>query len=284
MKKTVAVLLTCHNRVDNTTLCLEYLYSSYLESNLSMDVYLVDDGSTDGTTHQIRSRFPEVNIIEGNGSLYWNQGMRLAWSEASNKKDYDFYIWLNDDTFLEPTAINELFLTYEYAKSKVQTEVIITGACRSEKGMDVFTYGGRSEGGILEPNGSVQLCTYINGNIVLVPRRIFEVLGNLSNDYTHAMGDFDYGLRARSNGFYCFTTKVYIANCQINKSTPIWRDPKMDIIKRWRDFHSPRGLNISEYLIFRRKFWKYKWSIYMVKAYLRMLFPALYERLTNSWI
>jgi hypothetical protein len=58
----------------------------------------------------------------------------------------------------------------------------------------------------------------------------------------------------------------------------------MDIFKRWRDFHSPRGLNISEYLIFRRKFWKYKWSIYMLKAYLRMLFPAVYERLTNKWI
>ena len=88
MKKTIAVLLTCHNRKDKTLLCLKALYDQEgLNSDYLIEVFLVDDASTDGTAAAIKDKFPLVNIIQGNGYLFWNQGMRLAWKTATKTKD-----------------------------------------------------------------------------------------------------------------------------------------------------------------------------------------------------
>ena len=67
---------------------------------MMLDIYLVDDGSNDGTNESVSKLFPMVNIILGDGTLFWNKGMRLAWKTAAEKQDYEFYLWLNDDVLL----------------------------------------------------------------------------------------------------------------------------------------------------------------------------------------
>lgn len=271
----IAVLLTCHNRKDKTLNCLNRLFESASNSGLEVATYLVDDGSTDGTGEAVKKCFPNVNVIQGSGDLFWNQGMRLAWKEAA-RNNYDFYFWLNDDTNLFPTALSELFHAYEFLYSKNQQPALICGACSAEVGVDEFAYGGRSESGPVVPNGNLQACKYINGNVVLISKEIFGALGNLSDDYTHGMGDFDYGLRALRAGFKCYTTKEYIAACPPNGNTPIWCDPKEKLSKRLKNFYSPLGLNYREYITFRRKFWPKEWYVFAIKAYLKALMPRIY--------
>lgn len=273
----IAVLLTCHNRVKKTLNCLESFYSSLIPSANKFDVFLLDDGSTDGTGEAVGERFPNINVIEGNGSSFWAGGMRLAWKTASEAKNYNFYLWLNDDTMLDPAAIEQLFFVYQKAKEIKNKETIVAGACRKAPKLDEFSYGGRNEEGPVIPNGNLQECKYINGNIVLIPNEIHKVLGNISSDYTHGIGDNDYGLRAIKNGFKCFTTRTYIATCSPNEGIPTWCNPKVSLKKRWNAFHSPLGLHIKEYIHFRKKFWGSKWMIFAVKAYLQMLSPQFYK-------
>ena len=108
-KTQLAVLITCYNRRQSTLSCLEALYNQSVE-DVKLDVYLVDDGCTDGTGEAVRSRFPEVRVVAGDGNLYWCGGMRVAFSEAM-KGDYDYYFWLNDDTVLLPGALQGLLET-----------------------------------------------------------------------------------------------------------------------------------------------------------------------------
>lgn len=278
----IATLLTCHNRKEKTIQCLEALYKSHSRlENSDLDVFLVDDGSTDGTSDAVKSKFPEVSVIMGSGNLFWNQGMRLAWQTAAETKQYDFYFWLNDDTILDADGLFKLFEDYNEANNMERTEVIITGACRKAFGVDEFSYGGRNEDGPVIPNHNLQKCSYINGNAVLVPNDVYLKLGNLSDDYTHGMGDFDYGLRAIKNGFTCYTTKVFMATCAPNEGVAGWCNPKFSLQKRWSQFHSPRGLNIKEYNLFRKKFWGNKWLIFALKAYLKMLVPRLYQKVVR---
>jgi len=56
--KSLAVLLTCHNRKDKTVECLSSLYTCIVPQGYSFDVFLVDDGSTDGTNETISEQFP----------------------------------------------------------------------------------------------------------------------------------------------------------------------------------------------------------------------------------
>lgn len=278
----IAALLTCHNRKNKTLSSLKSLFSADLPLNYSLDVFLVDDGSTDGTGEAVKEKFPQVSVIRGDGNLFWNQGMRLAWKTASKTKEYDFYLWLNDDTNINVHAIINLFEDYHEALLMDDKPLIITGACKTSIENKTFSYGGRTEKGPVIPNGELQKCMYINGNFVLVPNEIYKVVGNLSSDYTHAMGDFDYGLSATKSGFNCYTTKKYVAFCLPNEGVPNWCNPEFPLRKRWDLFYSPFGLNIIEYNTFRRKFWGHRWIIYALKAYFKMLSPRIYNKISKK--
>jgi GT2 family glycosyltransferase len=276
---TIAILITCHNRKEKTLKCLSHLYvQKGLNQNFQVELFLVDDRSTDGTSEAIQVQFPDVNIIQGNGNLFWNQGMRLAWQTAAASKNFDYYLWLNDDTYIDPNCITTILRDYKDAKEISGIDVLLVGACRKAAHLNEFSYGGRDEKGPVCPNQTLQQCRYINGNIVLVPIKIYLKLGILSNEYTHGIGDFDYGLRALQNGFRCLTTRDFIATCEPHSGVSGWCDPNLPLFKRWSLFHSPKGLNIKEYNLFRKKFWGEKWIFYTVKAYFKMLCPRVYKK------
>lgn len=274
----VAILITCHNRKLKTLSCLEALHGSNLPKNYQIETYLVDDGSSDGTANAVGFQFPSVEVIEGSGNLFWNQGMRLAWFTAAQHKEYNFYLWLNDDTIIEDDALEVLFENYRKASQMDNMPVLMVGACKESFDVNKFSYGGRNENGPVVPNGEVQKCKFINGNVVLVPKAIFKDLGYLSNDYTHGIGDYDYGLRVQNNGYSCYTTSQYIAVCPTHKNISTWCNPEKSLSERWEHFNSPLGLNFNEYVRFRKKFWGNEWIIYAFKAYCKMLFPKFYNK------
>lgn len=278
----IAVLLACHNRRQKTLSCLKYLFASALPKNFLIEVFLVDDGSIDGTTLAVMENFPSVNIIKGDGSLFWNQGMRLAWNTAIKKQNYNFYFWLNDDTLLDKHAIVECIDCHIEALKADDNDAIIVGACRESVSSVKFSYGGRTkqEQPVI-PNGNMQLCEFINGNAVLIPNAIYKSVGILSDKYTHSIGDNDYGLMAIRKGFKCYTTKKFVATCSTN-TPPSWSDPKTPLKKRLDSFYSPLGLNIKEYIIFRKKFWGNKWVYYFLIAYAKVIFPSLYFRIKRK--
>lgn len=78
----IAVLLTCHNRREKTLSCLQSLFGATMPEGYKTEVFLVDDGSTDGTGEAVEKCFPQVTVIQGDGNLYWNKGMNLAWKNA----------------------------------------------------------------------------------------------------------------------------------------------------------------------------------------------------------
>lgn len=275
----IAVLITCHNRKNKTLLCLENFFKADKPLNFYFDVYLVDDGSKDGTSEAVLNKYPAVNIIQGDGNLFWNKGMRLAWDSASSNNNYDYYFWLNDDSFLLKSAITHLLDCYNEYFSINKKEAIVVGACNEDYCLSKFSYGLRNIEKKMIPNGVLQIGNMMNGNCVLVPEKIFKVVGNLSKSFTHAMGDYDYGLRALELGFHLITTKEYIAICETNKSIPDWRNSKIPFLKRWKNFHSPLGLNIKEYKVFRKNFKESNYLISIIKVYLRCFFPFVINKI-----
>ena len=105
----IAVLITCHNRKHKTVKCLQKLYSQNNIENIKLKVFLVDDGSSDGTGQTVKKLFPDITIIKGSGNLFWGGGMFLAWETAlKDNIEYNYFLWINDDTFLFEDAISTL--------------------------------------------------------------------------------------------------------------------------------------------------------------------------------
>ncbi len=229
----LAALMTCHNRREGTLRCLMALRSQERISHVLVEVYLVDDGSSDGTAEAVQHAFPNVRILQGNGSLFWNGGMRLAWKTAL-EKDYDYYLWLNDDTELYPDAVARLLEVATGVEQKLGVEGIVVGSTRDPQ-IDQLTYGGvvrirvpLSFGFKLVAPGEQPLpCDTMNGNCVLVPRPVVQDVGLLSAEFTHAIGDFDYGLRAGQRGHTSWIAPGYAGTCRRGSETGAWHDPRL---------------------------------------------------------
>ena len=236
----IAVLLTCHNRREKTLSCLKNLLEQNLE-DIDLSVYLVDDGSSDGTSDAIKEHFPEVNIIEGNGELYWNRGMHLAWTTALKNPNWDAVLWLNDDTILNDGALKTIV---KYATQYKNS--IIVGSVSSVEDQSIYTYGGYQEQKhILQPVDTALQCSIFNGNAVLVPRIVSDKIGILDYKYRHAGGDFEYGIRANKNGFNCYAIPI-IGRCDRNGSYVKWMDKKYNVLTRLKLLYSPIGKNPFE--------------------------------------
>ena len=64
----VAVLMASHNRIGTTLQCLESLRTQQTEG-VEIEIFLVDDASTDGTAAAVSEHFPNVHLIGGGGAL-----------------------------------------------------------------------------------------------------------------------------------------------------------------------------------------------------------------------
>ncbi|MHB9141911.1 MAG: glycosyltransferase family 2 protein [Paludibacter sp.] len=272
---TIAVLITCHNRRKKTIECLKSLYNNVYQNDISVNVFLVDDGSTDGTSDAIKLEFPEVIIIQGSGQLYWNRGMHLAWSSATKTKKYDYYLWLNDDTLLFKNSIK---LMFEYSQISGNQRIIVGATCSSHK--NIVTYGGYTfPNNMLTPDGTWQDCDFFNGNIVLIPSYVYSKVGLLDNRFRHSLGDFDFGMRAHKLGFTHVLSPNCLGYCEHHETIPIWRNHTIALNKRLKNLYSPLGNNPFEFLFFDlRHKGLFIAIIHFVTIHLRSVFPILWGK------
>jgi GT2 family glycosyltransferase len=272
----IATLLTCHNRKEKTLACLEALYQNRLPRICSLEVFLVDDGSTDGTEQAVREHYPKVKLIKGDGNLFWNGGMRVAFA-AAIEGGFDYYLWLNDDTLLKPRAIAEMLMAAQKHLG------IIVGSCH-DPDTGEWTYGGRAtangkkslKGAPVIPSAKVQLCQQINGNVVLVPRSVVDRIGNLSDSFTHAIGDYDYGFRAMDAGIPIYVAPHYQGMCPSNP-LPGWCNPTTPLRIRLKLLNNPKGIHFSEFMKFSRQHFGNKAFLIGIKIIIRILLPELWH-------
>ncbi|MDR2038779.1 MAG: glycosyltransferase family 2 protein [Bacteroidales bacterium] len=273
--KSIAALLTVHNRKEQTLACLKALFLCDLPEDYRLDVFLVDDGCTDGTPEAVKEQFSQVKIIQGDGSLFWNRGMHLAWTTAADHNDYDFFLWLNDDTILFPEAIRELLVCSE---SESHQSIICGSTCAVNDESEI-TYGGRIfKDTLVIPGDKKQHCDYFHGNIVLVPRGIFSKLGTNDPFFRHALGDFDYGLRAGKRGISSIVAPHILGTCDEHETFAAWCDPKTPVLKRFKLLYTPLGNHPFEFFKYERRHQGLGMACFhFLTNHLRALMPVLWK-------
>lgn len=274
----IAVLMACFNRKEKTLNCLHSLFNQQrLGREYSVKVYLVDDGSTDGTGIAVAASFPDVTIIKGDGKLFWNRSMHLAWEEAAGG-NYNAYLWLNDDTYLYEGALAEML----YAAKQTKFGAIICGCTESPNKKGELTYGGGNHIGKTYisnyPDGTVSACDIINGNCVLVPQKVFEQVGNLDWRFNHGIGDNDYSLRAKKLGIISYTTSHFIGSCARHATLPKWCLPQVNLKNRLKNLYSPLGNPPNQYFVFERRHFGLVTAIkHYFSVHLRVIVPILWR-------
>lgn len=278
----IAALMTCHNRVACTTQSVRAL-KAQIVPGISLDLFLVDDGSSDGTAEAVMDIFPQATILTGDGNLFWCGGMRWAFEQAI-RETYDFYFWLNDDTILDQDALARMLGAYRGGSARLCDATIIVGSTRDPE-TGLFSYGGWSQlqkkTGLISwkktpPNMDASIsCDTINGNCVLISKAVVDRIGNIDAAFQQGMGDLDYGLRAIKNGCHIQIAPGYYGTCTSNDDSGLWTDGNLPLYSRWQKLLGPKGLPVKAWGVFTYRHKGHLWFLSWLAPYVLFWFKAL---------
>jgi N-acetylglucosaminyl-diphospho-decaprenol L-rhamnosyltransferase len=102
----LAVVIVSWNVRDLLAACLRSLFEDLGRSSLTAQVWVVDNGSTDGSPEMVAQAFPAVHLVTSEENLGFAAGNNLALREISNRKSQiPQYVWLlNPDTEVQAGA------------------------------------------------------------------------------------------------------------------------------------------------------------------------------------
>lgn len=294
----IAVLLTCHNRKTKTENCLQSLkkavkiYNENVEEQIRIEIFLTDDGCTDGTAEAARSVFPDDNvlhILQGDGNLYWAGGMRFCWRKAMKRHtEWNYYLLLNDDAELMPNLFEELFDTEKYSVSTFRQQAVVSGTCCSSADHKRLTYGGHVfTNSILGrerhiwSDGKPTMCDTTNANVLFVPVPVVDKIGIFYKKYHHSYADYDYAFTARRKKIPVLLTAKTCAICD-NDHLSDYREKKskligMTVAERLAYYRHPLH-SMSDGLVYSWRLSPLKVPGTIVKDIMRLFSPGLYYK------
>lgn len=99
----LSIILVNYNTKQLTLSALASIYNS--TKNISFEVIVVDNNSSDGSVHEIVSKFPGVHVIVNDENLGFGAANNIGVRQAKG----DYCLFLNTDTILLNEAIEILF-------------------------------------------------------------------------------------------------------------------------------------------------------------------------------
>jgi GT2 family glycosyltransferase len=279
-----AVLFTCFNRKEKTLEALSNLYTAVNNAfpELKTQVYLTDDGSTDGTSENVKKTFPHVIILKGNGNLYWAGGMRNSWN-AAIKKDYDAYLLLNDDTNVNEDLFTKIIATAAYAKQKYGKSGIYIGATwdpiknkMSYSGSKITNWFLGKSAKVSPDNDIPMDCDMGNANIMCVPANVVAKIGILPKGYVHGMADYGYTLKAKKNKIPVLVMPGFCGECHNDHKNAYAKFIKLSFKERLKMLKHPIGLDFTSQLNYMKNHFPLRLPIVYAMGYFKVFFPKFY--------
>ncbi|MEU2408075.1 glycosyltransferase family 2 protein [Streptomyces rubiginosohelvolus] len=288
----LAVLMTSHDRRARTLSALRALEEQRgLPTRTTLGVHLVDTGSTDGTPEAVRLRHPAVEVMSVGADVSRNQALRIASRNSRSggggggpldgtpggpSHAWTHQLWLDDGVELFRDALATLLRTSEAAGS----DAVVVGAVRNAYGDTV--YSGRRGWSLtlVEPGAHrPERCDTYDGRVVLVPRAVYDLVGDPDKVFRHRMGDYDHGRRARRAGVAAFVAPGHAGECVDGPAAPGSREPGIGVREALRRVTSVRELPPRQWWVYcLRHTWP--WAPYlMVSPYARTAARATVGRL-----
>lgn len=204
----VVITIPTHNRWGEARVALARLAQSDYRN---FEVVLVDDGCTDGTSELCAAEFPDVQILNGDGNLWWsgaiNKGVEYALDHGA-----DAIIWLNDDNHVEPRTLSQMVESF---KRSGERSVICARVKSTLTNADEWVGGPQTwhpdYGTWTLPDLSAEEIPAKHppgGRGVLIPAECFRELGFVdAQAFPQCWADHDFHYRAMKAGYRYFIAR-----------------------------------------------------------------------------
>jgi GT2 family glycosyltransferase len=217
----IEIVIPVYNRRETTLQGLRSL-SRINKNRFDVQIVIVDDGSTDGTGEAIRKNFPEIKVIEGDGTLHYAAGTNRGISDALTRNP-DFILTANDDAVFHPEFLQRLIKTAQKNPHSIIGGLLLLWD-EPHKVFQVAQEWKTLEGGWIIPEDltafNVPQTAFevecIVGNCVLFPVEAIRENGLMDEErFPHGWGDAEYLMRMKKNGW----------NLMVEPKAFIWCEP-----------------------------------------------------------
>ena len=202
----ICVLVLNWNGADDTIDCIHSLKKvTYNHA----EIVVIDNGSTDDSVQRIKKQYGDVIIIEIESNLFFGGGnnVGLDWAQ---KHDFDYVVFLNNDTTVEPDFLEPLLAGFEHPQNVGMVAPLM---CYSAS-PDLVWYGGGKVNlwtGVVEHlhirknvtllETKPMITDYITGCCLMMPTNLAMELGGFDLSFKMYGEDVDLSLRTRAAGY-----------------------------------------------------------------------------------
>jgi GT2 family glycosyltransferase len=224
-----AVVVLNYNKKKALLECLESIYASIYPQ---LRIVIVDNNSSDGSADAVAQNFPDTPLVRNPVNSGVAAGRNRGWSFAQKHFDFEYIIFLDDDSEVSPEYFNMLARIYR-EKPDVG---IVTGKSylgwQSEifcsVGISVNLYTGiiYDIGSGFKDSGQYDVSGYRDacGGFAFSARKdLFSKLNGFDEAFSpYGWEDVDFCLRARKAGYRTYYTADAIV---VHKGTKAGRGP-----------------------------------------------------------
>jgi N-acetylglucosaminyl-diphospho-decaprenol L-rhamnosyltransferase len=175
----ISILILNWNTRDLLVKCLDSI--AHTAGNLSAEIVVVDNASSDGSRAMVRERFPNVRLIENETNVGFARGNNQAMAVSSGR----YALLANSDAFVWPGAIRALV---DLADSQPQAGIV---------GAQLVN----ADGSFQASYTRFPIVDYVEGACLLVRRKAFEEVGGLDESYFMYAEEVDWCYAMRAKGW-----------------------------------------------------------------------------------
>jgi GT2 family glycosyltransferase len=233
----VEVVAPVHNRREITLQCLRSL-SRLGSSGLHVHIVIVDDGSTDGTADAIRMEFPDVQIVLGDGNLWFTEGTNVG-IRAALEHGPDYILTINDDSVFDENSLRYLVQTAEENDRSIVGPLLLSWeephkVFQVDPVWETWSGGWRhwQEQTVWTVPTDPWKVELIVGNCVLLPSEAVRTGGLMNSRRYPNFGDAEYTPRLKQLGWNLLIDPRARVFCQPNAVQPKIRN--LPFRDKWR--------------------------------------------------
>jgi O-antigen biosynthesis protein len=291
----VSIIIVNYNVKDLVDNCVASIYKSN-NSNLNLEIFLVDNNSIDGSSEHISNLYPEVKVIRNKKNLGFSKANNIALRQAAGR----FILILNPDTVLEEDTFDKLIKFVESGENiGAVTSKLILGsgkldvACRRSfpsvsvalprilglsKMFPKSKVFSRYNLTYLDENETAEVDA-ICGAFMFIPKKVLDDTGYFDEEYFMYGEDLDLCYRIKEKGYkiyyYPIVTTIHLKGESTKKTkftyvNNFYGAMRIFVRKNYRD---SSGL----LLFFLQLGIIYRSSLSYLKRSLKVIFPAIID-------
>ena len=277
---------------------LDDCLTSYLENDYpNFEVVMIDNGSTDDSVQYVKSKFPNVIILENEKNLGYSGGFNVGLDYAFNKKNADYVLISNNDVKADKRVISELVKVAE----RDETIGFVTGKVYYYDHPGVLQTVGKKEHPIRWNGGDLGVREEDKGQYdeiserffaddiyTLVKKKLYEDVGGYDTSFFLQCEEFDWQARAKKTGYKIMYTphakiwhkdSVTLGKTSPKKAYYDARNPMLVVLKH----KSPDFFRRYFWLHFRRDIFKSSLKVLIKKNELIKVFKIWAGFFSGIW-